>query len=72
MLSRSPRKVKAERERKRKEEREITVLIEATIFAMQPVCNAAHAAHAAHALCSDQYFILLKRHEIDKILASLA
>jgi hypothetical protein len=29
-----------------KEEREITVLVEATTYAMQPVCNAAWAAHA--------------------------
>jgi hypothetical protein len=55
-LSRSPRKERADREeergeKRREEERGITVLIEATTFAWQPVCN---TTRAAHALRSDQ------------------
>ena len=43
----SGRKVRTwERKRERKKEREITVLIVVTTFAMQPVCNAARAVHA--------------------------
>jgi hypothetical protein len=41
-----------ERGGRKRKEREITVLIEATTFAMQPVYN---AGWAAHALRSDQY-----------------
>ena len=49
-LTRNPRKV-----RRVEEEREITVLIEATTFATQPVYN---AARSVHALRSDQYVAL--------------
>ena len=42
----SGRKVRAEKKEERKKEREITVLIEATTFATQPVYNAGRAAHA--------------------------
>ena len=47
----SGRKVRAERRRERKKEK-ITLLIEATMFAMQPVYN---AGRAAPALCPDQF-----------------
>jgi hypothetical protein len=49
----SGREVRAER-RERKKEEKITLLIEATRFAMQPVYN---AGRAVHALCADQYSI---------------
>jgi hypothetical protein len=44
-LIRSPRKVRAEKKESKKE-REITLLIEATTFATQPICNDARPAHA--------------------------
>jgi hypothetical protein len=52
-LSRSQRKV-----RDGEREREITVLIEATSFAMQPFCN---VAWVAHALRSDQHLLQITR-----------
>jgi hypothetical protein len=65
--------VKSKSLRRKKEAREITVLIEATTFATQPVCNATRAAHALRSeIYKVQYYLqIAKPYRIAKLPRAL-